>query len=299
MKPLRGKTAVVTGAGSGIGRSVALELARRGVNVVVNDIEPGSAAAVALEVEAFGVEALGYTADVSKLDRVAALADAAYQRFRSVEILVNNAGVTLRPFRASWDTSCDDFHWLMDVNFWGVVHGHHVFVPRMRQTPGAKHIVNTSSLASLISLAGHAAYSASKSAVDGFSNAAREELKTQGIGLSILHPGLVRTRIVNSKRPRSGEETSATGGAIQWTDYAPQSGDAVIEANRLASRDSPGDPDFATSPMQYITANDVGRLVAEGILENKPHILTHPLPLAMLESRLRAIRSGEPQMRSS
>ena len=208
MKDIAGRTAVVTGAGGGIGRAIALALAENGANVVVSDIEADAARAVAEEVGAHGVGSLAVRADVSRLADVEALATAAYGRFSSVEVLVNNAGVTLRPFRASWDTSYEDFQWMMNVNFWGVLHGHHVFVPRMRQGPGEKHIVNTSSMASVLSIAGHSAYSAAKAAVDGLSNAAREELKTQGIGVSILHPGPVRTRIVTSERLRRAEDRS-------------------------------------------------------------------------------------------
>jgi NAD(P)-dependent dehydrogenase (short-subunit alcohol dehydrogenase family) len=284
MKEISGRTAVVTGAGGGIGRSIALALAAEGANVAVVDIEDSAAQTVAAEIRANGGKASGYAVDVSDLEAMRRLADAVYTEFGSVEILVNNAGVTLRPFRASWDTSYEDFQWVMNVNFWGVLNGHHVFVPRMREAPGEKHIVNTSSIATLMPVPGHSAYSASKCAVDGFSHAAREELKTQGIGVSILHPGGVRTRITTSERLRPDQEQSEARGVKPWSDYAP-----VIVTEPT---EAPADPDYASTATEYITPNAVGRMVVDGIKANKPHILTHPAPIEALRARLDATVAG-------
>jgi NAD(P)-dependent dehydrogenase (short-subunit alcohol dehydrogenase family) len=292
MEKLAGKSAVVTGAGGGIGRSIALALAEQGVNVAVADIDQDVAESVSREVAERGVKSFGMRSDVSNLADVQKLADAAYNQFGTVEILVNNAGVTLRPFRASWDTSYEDFRWVMDVNFWGVLHGHMVFIPRMRETPGEKHIVNTSSMASVPSLAGPSAYSASKAAVDGLSNAVREELKTQNIGLSILHPGPVRTRIVSSERLRSEDEKSDNRGVKPWSEYVQSVANPIVEGQ---GGEPTQDPDVATSPLEYITPNDAGRLVVEGILGNNPHILTHPAPLEALQVRFDGLLNGQPQ----
>jgi NAD(P)-dependent dehydrogenase (short-subunit alcohol dehydrogenase family) len=292
MKEISGRTAVVTGAGGGIGRSIALALAAEGANVAVVDIEDSAAQAVAAEIRANGGKASGHGVDVSDLEAVRRLADAVYSEFGSVEILVNNAGVTLRPFRASWDTSYEDFQWVMNINFWGVLHGHHVFVPRMRETPGEKHIVNTSSIATLMPVPGHSAYSASKSAVDGFSHAAREELKTQGIGVSILHPGGVRTRIATSERLRPDQQQSEARGVKPWSDYAPP----VIASE---PNDEQADPDYASTPTEYITPNAVGQMVVDGIKRNMPHILTHPANIEPLRARLDATITGYPVQQSS
>jgi NAD(P)-dependent dehydrogenase (short-subunit alcohol dehydrogenase family) len=292
MEDFNGKSAVVTGAGGGIGRSIALALADRGVNVAVADIDEDAAVSVSWEVAERGVKTFGIRSDVSDLKDVKKLADAAFDHFGSVEILVNNAGVTLRPFRASWDTSYEDFRWMMDVNFWGVLHGHMAFIPRMRETPGEKHIVNTSSMASVMSVAGHSAYSAAKAAVDGLSNSAREELKTQGIGLSILHPGAVRTRIGTSERLRADDQKSEHRGVKPWADYVEKVANPVVAGQ---PSDTAEDPDFATSAMEYITPNNVGNLVIEGILENKPHILTHPAPIELLQERYDGLLNGQPR----
>lgn len=292
MKDLTGKSAVITGAGGGIGRSIALALADQGVAVAVADIDEAAAQAVAAEAAERGVSSVGVGCDVTDLASVQALADAAYDRFGSVEVLVNNAGVTLRPFRASWDTSYEDYRWVMEVNFWGVLNGHHVFVPRMLATEGPKHIVNTSSMASVTSIAGHSAYSASKAAVDGLSNSVREELKTQGIGLSILHPGPIRTRIVTSERLRPDDERSENRGVKPWADYVQQVANPIVDS---PSAEPAADPDVATSPTEYITPNDVGRLVVEGIQQDKPNIFTHPAPVAELQARFDALLAAQPK----
>lgn len=282
---VKGKTAVVTGAGSGIGRSIALALAKAGANVVVADVEEDAAAEVAREIVGAGSAALVVATDVSQLRAVEALADAAYEQFGSVEVLVNNAGVTMRPFRASWDTSYEDFQWMMNVNFWGVLHGHQVFVPRMRATAGRKHIVNTSSTASLVSMAGHSAYAATKSAVDGFSNVAREELKTQNIGLTILHPGPVRTRVAASERLRPAGDRSDQRGVKPWTDYSPPD-ELYARVINAGAADGRGDPDQTGDPGEYITPTLVGGWVVQAIERNLPHVLTHPAPVQKIQKRV-------------
>ncbi|KAL6247070.1 hypothetical protein RBB50_006378 [Rhinocladiella similis] len=286
-------TAVVTGAGSGIGRSIVLCLASKGAAVVVADIDEDAALKVAFEAKELGGRSVGVKVDVSKLEDVERLASVAYDHFGSVEVLVNNAGVTMRPFRASWDTSLEDFKWTMDVNFWGVLYGHHVFVPRMRQSPGRKHIVNTSSMSTLVSFAGHSAYSASKAAVDGLSNAAREELKTQNIGLSLLHPGPVRTRIVTSERLRPEQDTSEARKVKPWSDYLQNGGNNTgrVTPSTTVTAD---DPSFPEHPYHYINPDECGRFVLEGIQQNKPVILTHPVQVAELDVRRNDIISGAP-----
>lgn len=287
MKELKGKNAVITGAGGGIGRAIALEFAKNGVNVMVTDIEEDVALKVAEEAKALGVKAFGHKVDVSSKDEMFALAETAYAELGSVELLVNNAGVTLRPFRAHWDTSYKDWKWIFDVNFGGVLNGHMAFVPRMLKTPGEKHIVNTSSLASLYDIAGHCAYSATKAAVDGFSNSAREELKLFDIGVSVLHPGTVRTRIVTSDRLMSEEQRAEQATVKSWNEYT-----GAVLPN--AGLDVPQDPDIPVDPFGYITCKYVGQFVVEGILKNKPHISTHPLPMERIQARYDGIMASVP-----
>lgn len=261
---ISGRTAVVTGAGSGLGRAIALALSTAGANVAVVDIDRADAEVVSAEIAQAGGISSAHRTDVAQLDEVRQLADDVYRTYASVEILINNAGVNLRPFRASWDTSYSDFQWIMNVNFWGVLHGHHVFVPRMLHTAGQKHIVNTSSMASLLSIAGSSAYTISKYAVDGLSSCAREELKSQGIGVSILHPGPIRTQVAFSERRRPHDEQSETRRVKPWSEYVEQSGggNPIIEG-RFERQETY--PDVAATPWEYITANLVGHMVVEGI----------------------------------
>jgi NAD(P)-dependent dehydrogenase (short-subunit alcohol dehydrogenase family) len=288
MEIVRGSSAVVTGGGSGIGRSIVLALAAEGVHVVIADLDGEAAEAVAAEVSALGVRGLAHRTDVSKLDDVEALAEVCYGELGSVEILVNNAGVTLRPFRASWNASIDDFRWVMDVNFWGVLHGHHVFVPRMLERPGPKHIVNTSSAATFVTIAGHSAYSASKAAVDGFSLCARAELEAHGIGVTLLHPSRVQTGIFASERFRDPAQQSQNRDVAPWIDalHPPGYGGAVPDP--ASSRD----PTVAREPLEAISPARIGAMVVRGIQLNLPHVLTHPAPIADIAARTQDLLDG-------
>jgi NAD(P)-dependent dehydrogenase (short-subunit alcohol dehydrogenase family) len=228
--------------------------------------------------------------DVSLRQEVDALADAAYREFGHVDVLVNNAGVTLRPFRASWDTSLEDLTWVFAVNFWGVVHGHQVFVPRMRDTPSRKHIVNTSSMSYLIGSPGHSAYAASKAAVDAFSIAAAVELATQNIGLTILYPGHVTTRIHTSERLRPQTERYASRDVKPWSSY-------------VAAEEADDDPRFGgraagarSEPfLEPLDPDAVGPMVLEAIMSNSPFCLTHPAPEAAMQRRHAQIVNGCPR----
>ena len=258
MRDLAGCTAVVTGAGGGIGRGIALALADAGVNVVVADIEGDTADAVAAEVRATGVRSLGLAHDVTDVAAVTALADAAYAEFGAVDILCNNAGVSLKPFRAMWDHTLADWRFVIDGNLWSVINGLEVFVPRMREQEGEKHIVNTSSEAPLMAVSGHIAYTAAKAAVTALSEVAAKELAPYGFGVTILSPGAVRTRISTSERLRPAAEQSANRGVAEY---------ASAEVAHYKD-----DPDAFRDPL------DVGVLVREAIKANQLHLLTHDAP---------------------
>jgi NAD(P)-dependent dehydrogenase (short-subunit alcohol dehydrogenase family) len=178
----------------------------------------------------------------------------------------------------------------MNVNYWGVLHGHHVFVPGMMSTEGPKHIVNTSSMASLTTIAGHSAYSASKAAVDAFSLCARAELASHGIGVSLLHPSRVRTRVSSSERFRAAGSRSEDREVEPWVDpLHPPSRSAVEE---VGAADDTGAPDTATTPLDMISPKRVGAMVVRGIQRNVPHILTHPAPIDVLAGRTQDIVTG-------
>ncbi|MFI5621858.1 SDR family oxidoreductase [Nocardioides sp. NPDC051685] len=201
--------AVVTGGGDGIGRSIVLSLAARGATVVVADIREEAATSVAREAVDRGARSLPVAVDVSRSDQVEAMADLTFDTFGKVDILVNNAGVTTRPFCALWNASQDDLEFVIDVNLYGVVNGLRAFLPRMRTQSGRRHIVNTSSFATLYDTPGHSMYTASKAAVNGLSDVLREEFVDQGddIGMTVLFPGRVTTDIGTTSaglRPRRG-----------------------------------------------------------------------------------------------
>lgn len=269
-------SSVVTGAGSGIGRSIALALASRGLGVVVADIEAKAAEEVKDEITQAGGRAIAHQVDVRDLAAVEGMADAAESAFGPTSILINNAGVTLRPFRASWDTSYEDYRWMFDINWWGVVHGHMAFVPRMLEGTGQRHIVNTASTAAIHPFAGHSSYSASKAAVDGYSIAVRAELEVaaEGFGVSVLFPGPIKTRITSSQRLRPTEVATASSSVKPWSDYL----DGGLSKTKLVeTADHEGTlPQRADHSSDVIDAEAVGGTVLDGIDRNQPYIFTHP-----------------------
>ena len=200
-----GRVAVVTGAGSGIGRALALRAAGEGMRVVIADVEVGALEETAAEVETAGAEVVVVPTDVSRADQVDALARIAYERFGAVHLLCNNAGV----FQAgiSWQRSLSDWEWVLGVNLWGVLHGIRSFVPRMLEGGDEGHVVNTSSLAGLITGAYSAPYIASKFAALALTECLAHDLRAHGapIGVSVLVPGLVDTKIAQSMRNRPDE----------------------------------------------------------------------------------------------
>ncbi len=192
MRDLEGRVAVVTGAASGIGRALAARFAGEGMRVVLADID---GAAVRELGETLRPAAVAQVTDVSDEESVHALADRAYEAFGAVHLLCNNAGVAARGGQPVWETAAADWDWVLGVNLLGVVHGIRAFVPRMLAQGGDAHIVNTASLAGLVSFAGGGAYGASKHAVVTLSEQLALELHELGpsIGVSVLCPGLVRT----------------------------------------------------------------------------------------------------------
>jgi NAD(P)-dependent dehydrogenase (short-subunit alcohol dehydrogenase family) len=197
MDDLAGRTAVVTGGGSGIGRAIALELAGAGMHVVIADIEPAPARDVAAEVEALGTRALVVPTDVADFDAVQALADAAYAEFGAVHVVCNNAGVLI--FGDLQDLKIEDWNWLFGVNVFGVLNGIYAFLPRMLASGEPGHIVNTASIAAL---SGDGIYGVSKSAILNITETLRRDLEGTPIGVSALCPGMLNTKIVAAQRNR-------------------------------------------------------------------------------------------------
>jgi len=198
---LRGRVAVVTGAAGGIGRGIALALARRGCDLALVDIDGAGLAATAAQAETLGVRTSRHVVDVADREAVAALPAALRAAHGRVDVLVNNAGVALGG--TFEQVSEADFDWLMAINFEAVVRMTRAFLPLLRASDDAR-IVNISSVYGLVSPPGQSAYSASKFAVRGFSNALRHELEGTRIGVTVAHPGGVATAIARSARAPAG-----------------------------------------------------------------------------------------------
>ncbi len=199
MKTFGDRVAAITGAGSGIGRELAVALAGRRTHLALCDIdELGLAETVAL-CEGFAVKVTAQHVDVADRDAVFAWADQVVADHGRVDLVFNNAGVALAA--AVDEMSYDDFEWLMGVNFWGVVHGTKAFLPHLIAA-GDGHIVNVSSVFGLVSVPSQSAYNSSKFAVRGFTDALRIELDMANTGVSCttVHPGGIRTNIARNAR---------------------------------------------------------------------------------------------------
>ena len=263
MDDLRGKTAVVTGAGSGIGRGIALALAGEGMNVVIADVREPNAEAVAEEARAIGSPALAVRTDVRHGRGLDDLADAAFGEFGGVELLVQVAGVVHAEPRE--DTSEGDWRWVFEVNMFGIANGCRSFVPRMLAQGGEGHIVNTSSLAGLVrlQLPHYGLYTASKFAATGFTEILRAELAPHRIGVSLLIPGRVRSNL---------GETSAENRPPEYGGPMPGPGGDRQQAARPAASVEPGDDDEDV----IWEPPEAGALVVEGIRQNWAYIVTNP-----------------------
>jgi NAD(P)-dependent dehydrogenase (short-subunit alcohol dehydrogenase family) len=199
MKEFSGRVAAITGAGSGIGRALAHALARQGAHLALSDIDNPSLAETVAQCEGFGVKITSRHLDVADRAAVYAWADEVVADHGTVNLIINNAGVALGATVES--VSYEDFEWLMNINFWGVVYGSKAFLPHLKQS-GEGHIVNLSSVFGLISVPSQSAYNAAKFAVRGFTDSLRMELEIEGANVSVttIHPGGIKTNIARNAR---------------------------------------------------------------------------------------------------
>ena len=211
MKSFVGRVAAVTGAGSGIGQALALELAHRRAHLALSDVDPDGLAGTVERCRAMGVTVTSERVDVADRAAVESWAAQVVRDHGSVNVIVNNAGVALA---ATVDTmSYDDLEWLMAIDFWGVVHGTKAFLPHL-QASGEGHIVNVSSVFGLISVPTQSAYNAAKFAVRGFTDTLRMELEIAGspVSATTVHPGGIKTSIARNARVDQSV-AEMTGGA--------------------------------------------------------------------------------------
>jgi short-subunit dehydrogenase len=209
MTAIRGAAAAVTGAASGIGRALALELASRGCDLALADRDEAGLQTLAADIaKSHPRKVTVHAVDVSQPDQIAAFAQAATTAHPGLNIVVNNAGVALMGTFAEVEQA--QMEWLMNINFWGVVHGTRAFLPHLSQQREA-HIVNLSSIFGIVAPPGQTAYAAAKFAVRGFSESLRHELQTANspVRLSVVHPGGVATNIARNSRTGTGMTDNA------------------------------------------------------------------------------------------
>ncbi|HQV80672.1 MAG TPA: SDR family oxidoreductase [Agitococcus sp.] len=197
MKNLEGKIVVVTGAGSGIGRALALQLAAQGAQLALCDINETNLQKTVEIASAHGVKVYSAAVDVSKRDAFQTFADNVARALGNASVIINNAGVALSQNVEGMDRK--DFEWVLNINFWGVVNGCEAFLPQLRQQKDA-HIVNISSIFGIIGVPSQSAYNASKFAVKGFTEALRQELNGSNIHVTCVHPGGIKTNIARNAR---------------------------------------------------------------------------------------------------
>ena len=232
MKEFKDKVAVITGAASGIGRALADRCAREGIRVVLADVEAPALAQAEAELREAGADVLAVLTDVSKTGDVEALARKTLDAYGAVHLLCNNAGVGTGS--TAWESTLYDWEWVLGVNMWGVLHGIRTFLPIMLDQGAEGHIVNTSSIAGLISYAADAPYHLTKHAIVALSEKLYYDLAYRGarIGVSVLCPGMVDTRIMDGERNRPPELQDDRSDLVVTPEML-----AAWEAHRQACRD--------------------------------------------------------------
>ena len=211
MKEFPGRVAAITGAGSGIGRALAENLARAGAHLALSDVDDAGLAETVALCEGRGVKVTSQHVDVADRAAVEAWAEQVVDEHGRVNLIFNNAGVALGSTIESM--SYEDFEWLMNIDFWGVVHGTKAFLPHLKES-GDGHIVNVSSVFGLFSVPSQSAYNSAKFAVRGFTDALRMELEIErcGVSATTIHPGGIKTNI--AKRARIDETLAAASGGV-------------------------------------------------------------------------------------
>lgn len=269
MKEFAGKVAVITGAASGIGRALAEHCAQEGMKVVLADVETDALLKAEAELSALGTTVLSVLTDVSQAKSVANLANRAFEKFGAVHLLFNNAGVG--GGGSIWDTTLEDWDWVLGVNLWGVIHGVREFVPKMLAQGAEGYIINTASVAGLLSAPGLGAYNVSKHGVVTLSETLWHELNQMGanVKVSVLCPGFVKTRILESHRNRPAGTP-------------PVYADSAVRGAILKGMET------AISPAQ------VAKTVFEALREERFYILTHLHYNATIRQRMEAILHENP-----
>jgi NAD(P)-dependent dehydrogenase (short-subunit alcohol dehydrogenase family) len=267
---LHDRVAVVTGGGSGIGRALVDVFARERARVVVADIDETAAVEAAAAVRARGGTAIAVCTDVTDLAQVQALADRVFGELGAVDVLCNNAGVAL--WGGLEAATHRDWQWALGVNLWGVIHGLEAFLPRMIASGRRGHVVNTASMAGLVATRGLGIYNTTKYAVVGLSETLVKDLAPHGIGVSVLCPMGVATRIRSSDRNRPAHLKNETG--------LPVTEGMGLDGDTLA-------PEV------------VAEMVLSAILANRLYVITHPEALDSIRRRFQRIERAVLERKTS
>jgi len=272
LKEFEGKVAVVTGAASGIGTGLARQCAANGMRVVLADVDEEGLSNLAQELESGGSEVCALPTDVRQAESVEALATATLDRFGSVHLVFNNAGVLMSG--CAWERTDDDWRWVFAVNFFGVVHGIRTFVPLLLDQGEPAHLVNTASVGGLMVGPYLSPYIVSKHAVVALTESVYHELAALGtpVGVSVLCPGPIATGITDSERIRPDDrpDTRPLGSEAERT-Y-----DTLLTAGIAAGMD-PG---------------EVGEIVFDALRADRFWIYTHPVYTEAIQGRMESILSG-------
>ena len=243
MKTLDGRTAVITGAASGIGQALSLRLARAGCRLALVDIQEDALEETAASARALGATVSVHCVDVSQREQVAALPEAVIRIHGAAHLLINNAGVTV--MKRFIDHDLADMEWITGINLWGVLYGCHAFLPHMLDLDEA-HIVNVSSIFGIIGVPGQTLYSTTKFAVRGLSESLAEELHGHtNVRVSVVHPGGVNTGIITGSRGEEAERDKLAAFFARKTLSADAAAAQIIEGIRrdrqriLVTREAP------------------------------------------------------------
>ena len=247
MKNLKGKVAAITGAGSGIGQALALEMAQEGCNLALSDINETGLQDTVNQTSKFGVRVTQQCLNVADREAVKSWAAQVHKDHKQINIIINNAGVGLSA--TVEDMSLEDFEWLMNINFWGVVYGTKAFLPYLQQADEG-HILNISSIFGIIAVPTQSAYNASKFAVRGFTESLRQELEMahSHVSCSSIHPGGIKTNIAKNSR-------------LVPNDILPMDQDTLSEA---------------FDSMAYTTPAEAASSIVKGLKHNNRRVLIGP-----------------------